>query len=405
MEELSLLTGTLDFGSEDAVELYQQASFLTANISFNFVGVGSMPTGDTSVDVIVDGETIASGTAALVDNGAKNLVYNTSFVLALPGGTVLSADDYIEVCDRRIPLAAVTLNANRNRNITRTIDFKPELGDPYWSDGTYGRVAHPSGVEVVGIIVFVNNYEDSDNSDLAVEARALTEKDSGFGHALVMSLRNAATSIRWGGTTKRYTTAVQDPGATLNIDNVSGYLNTKEQRNETAPQAALNYRSGDTHTGHDSGWFLPSVGQWMYSISTRGFGGADPAEDWLVADSKDKKWLTNGSIGNLVLVKKGDTNENLLVLSLNGRLETLRQHLGCGYDAFGMTIGSEYGDNYWTSTEYSATEAIRMNLGSMKKPTGSSDWYSTIKVGNLGKGKTWAYMEGFIMKVRPFLAF
>ena len=165
----------------------------------------------------------------------------------------------------------------------------------------------------------------------------------------------------------------------------------------------MGYRgnSNDNHS-NDTGWFLPSIGQWIYTISTRGFGGAAPAEQWITTTS-DKPWLTNGSIGNLVLVKEGETDENILVVSLNNRLEVLKQHLGCNYDSFGMWIGSDYSDSYWTSSEYDSEKAIRMNLGSVEVK--NNKYYSSIKVAALDRGSTWAWKEGFLMKVRPFLAF
>ena len=422
-ERLSLLTGSTTFGSTGKVTLTQQATFVEVTVAFNFIGTGTMVTGETSVDVIVGGNTIASGTADLENVAAQGdpAEYQAHFFMALPGGTAISENDYVDICDRKAYLrnsgaANATLAANTKYTLTRTIDFKPELGDPYWSDGTYGRIAHPSGVEVVGIIVFVNNYADSDESDLAKEARALTEYiapnlETGvpakYGHALVMSLRNADPNIKWGSTSTRYTEAVQSPSQTLATTNVRGYLNTQAQGTETAPLAALNYRSGDTHTGVDSGWFLPSIGQWMYSISTRGFGGADPAEDWTVTNNKN--WLTQGGLGNLVGVMKSSSSENALVLSLNNRLEVLKQDFGCDYDAFGMTVNGLFGDNYWTSSEYSANQALRMNFGTVEII--NNQQYSTIKVSAVTKSnKNFTYSTGGVsytypMKVRPFLAF
>ena len=408
-EKLSLLTGSTTFGSTATVTLTQQATFVQVTVSFDFIGTGTMVTGETSVDVIVGGLKIASGTAEIVNVAAPGdpAEYQAHFFMALPGGTAITENDYVEICDRKAYLrnsgtSSVTLAANTKYTLNRTIEYKPELGDPYWSDGTYGRIAHPAGVSVVGIIVFVNNYASNDNSELAVQARAITEDGYGFGHALVMSLKNAATAVKWGSGT--YTSSyVTTPSATLNVDNISGFHNTSLQSGCTAADYALNYRSGDTHTGTDSGWFLPSIGQWMYSISRRGFGGADPAEDWIVTNGN--YWLVNGSIGNLVGVKQGETNENLLVISLNNRLEVLREDFGSDYDSFGMSQGTKYGDNYWTSSEYSSSEALRMNLGSVETIQGH--FYSTIKVNKLGKGKTdpggdYAFS---IMKVRPFLAF
>lgn len=407
VEMFSLLEGNTSFGSS-SVMLHQKACFINASVSFRFVGIGNMPTGSTIAELIVGEDTLASGNVNLKYIGEVSgyKTYNSSFVIIVPGDTELTAgNSFIKICDRNVLIretTGVSLVANKSYNLSRTYDFKPEIGDPYWSDGTYGRIEHPSGVDVVGIIVYVNNYEDNDDSDIAKISRALTEKDYGYGHALVMSLKNAASNVKWG-TATQYTTFVTTPAATLDESNISGYHNSDLQSGNTAVDYALGYRNTDVHTGDDSGWFLPTVGQWIYSISRYGFGGADPVDDWRATNGNN--WLTQGGIGNLVLVKKGETDENLLVISLNERLETLKKQFGCDYDSFGMSQGTLYGDNYWTSTEYSSSEAIRMNLGSVEKY--NNEYYSTIKVAKLSKSKTnpggnYAFC---VMKVRPFLAF
>lgn len=404
-ERLSLLTGSINYGATTPVTLYQQATFVETAVTFNFVGTGSMPTGTTSVDVIVGGATVASGTAELQNEAGPGepADYKARFFMALPGGTTLTENDYLEVCDRVIPLrdagaSAVSLVANKRYTMDRSCDYKPELGDPYWSDGTYGRVSHDPGVEVVGIIVYVNN----DNSE---GSRALTEYGAGYGHALVMALHNAAEGMAWGEKTL-HTEKITTANQVVSTSNVSGYANTTESETAvTAAIAARNYRSGqnDTHTS-DSGWFLPSIGQWVYSISTDGFGGADPVDEWTLNDTGRSNWLASGTIGNaLIYVKSGSTNVNLLVKSLNDRLEVLRAHFGCEYDSFGMTSGSDFSDNYWSSSEYDANSAIRLNFGSVEKK--GSIYYTTVKINKEDKAKTWTWKEPFIMKVRPFLAF
>ena len=62
--------------------------------------------------------------------------------------------------------------------------------------------------------------------------------------------------------------------------------------------------------------------------------------------------------------------------------------------------------NYWTSTEFSETEAIRMNLGTVERYGGH--YYSSIKAKREDKKTIKVYsLNGvnYQMKVRPFLAF
>ena len=412
VEKYSLFTDAITFESTTAT-LEQQACFLTATVTFSFENGNFHLAGETSVDVIVNNSLTVSGRADLARVGETNS-YSATFVIAMPGSTTLTDESVIQICDRDVQMVKtnMTLAANNKYTVSREINFVPQLGDPFWSDGTYGRISHDPGVEITGIIVFVNNYEDSDDSDLAKEARALTEKSAGFGRGLVMSLKNAGVGIEWGtNTSKRYTTAITTPNQILGISNVSGYSNTNTQRANaanTAANLAYNYRStsGDTMTG-TSGWFLPSIGQWVYSISNRGFGGADPAEQW--KNNSGVTWLNpeegkTTSLNDLVRVLDNQgVNQQLLVKSLNDRMQVLRNQFGCDYDSFGFQGVNGYGDNYWSSSEYNSSQAIRMNFGSVEK--NGSKYYSTIKVKNESKTSTWTWYEEFLMKVRPFLAF
>ena len=419
VENYSLFKADFAYGI-NSVTLKQQACFLDAKVTFLFEGGNFHLEGETSVDVIIDNSLTVSGRATLAKVGDD---FTAEFIIAMPGNITLTDASVIQICDRDVQMikdgTTKTLAANNKYTVTRTFEFKPQLGDPFWSDGTYGRFAHSNGASVVGIIVFVNNYEDSDDSDLAVEARALTEKSSGFGHALVMSLKNADndgnpnTGVKWATADAQqgsYTpTYIDSPSKILSTSNVSGYSNTITLRgsdNNIAAKTAKEYRSGlgDTMTG-TSGWFLPSIGQWVYSISTRGFGGAAPAEEWL-RNEYYTTWLDNGNMNDLVLVKNNGTGtENLLVKSLNDRLQVLYDQFGCAYDSFGMTSGGIFSDNYWSSSEFNASQAVRMNFGSVETRTDNGDKYSSIKVKGEKKTSTSSYRAAFKMKVRPFLAF
>ena len=395
------------------VNLVQRTAFVEVTVTFNLLG--SMTEGVTPVEIITASKSVSGEATIAKVNGA----YKAEFVAALPGGTEMQGSK-ISICEREVDIISSTGNskvlANNNLyHVSRSVDFMPQLGDPFWSDGTYGRISHDPGVVVTGIIVFVNNYEDSDDSELAVAARALTEKSYGFGHALVMSLKNAGEGVKWAtSSTSNGIDYITKPKGILATTNVSGYSNTNTQRVDaanTAATTAYNYRSGegDTMTG-TSGWFLPSIGQWVYSISTRGFGGAAPAEEWLINESYDN-WLTKGQLSNLVLVKNnGQVTENLLDKSLNDRMQVLYDDFGCEYDSFGMYYsdpkdGDCFSDNYWSSSEYNEGNAIRMNFGSVETRTDTGDKYSSIKTNYLSKQNTYAWKSVFIMKVRPFLAF
>lgn len=395
VEHYGLFTAEFEFGTQSAISLTPGAAYLDVTATFTFDGgTPQMTEGTTYVDLKTPTGTV-SGPTQLVQDGNN---FKAQFLAVVRGGQAVDGLK-ITVCDREITFSSGTTLASKKYTVNRTIEFKPQLGDPFWSDGTYGRLQHPSGVSIVGIITFVN--------DDSTEGDALTEKSFGFGHALVMALKNSAEEVRWGPTDQRRTPAVSMPQDAIQAANLSGYSNTQTQYNAnaniTAVISAKEYQGGTNYNGTTTGWFLPAIGQWMYSISMRGFGGADPVEHWI--NGNHKNWLNEGGMTDLIYVKSGTTNENLLVTSLNNRLQVLANDFGCDYDGFGMTNPSNghFSDNYWTSTEESAGKAYRMNFGSVETYNGL--YWSTFKADARPKGSTYIWEAPFIMKVRPFLAF
>jgi hypothetical protein len=339
-----------------------------------------------------------------VEGSAHN--YQAVFVAAVPGGTEMKGSKR-SICEREVtilPADGDSKVVGKNKKYTlepRSVDFGPQLGDPFWSDGSYGRISHPAGVSVIGIIVYVNDGSDIGN--------ALTEKNGdNYGHALVMSLRNVFSEGKaWGNKGTLYNTnTITKPSQTMEVSRLSGLANTNSinasGRTDMAAYYASQYRSDQSdNISSTTGWFLPSIGQWIYTISEDGFGGANPASEWMRNDYYTK-WLTTGALSDLVLVMPA-TTANALTESLNARLAVLDGDFSCGYDSFGMTSGSDFSDNYWSSSEKSADEALRMNFGSVETYNGNN--YSTIKANPVGKNQTYAWKEPFIMKIRPFLAF
>lgn len=415
IENYSLFTADITYGNPNA-NLSQQACFLNATVNFTFDNDNWDFDGQEGpVDVVIDNSLTISGRTVLNQIDATH--YTSNFVIAMPGGTEITPTSVIRICDRDIQILNKnkTLDANKKYTVSRSLVFKPELGDPFWSDGTYGRITHTTG-EVIGIIVYVNNNEAGDDE--------LTEKASGWGHALVMSLKNAdndndpstpLVGIKWATSNAHYgdytPSFITTPSNVVATSYVSGLSNTNAlltNVNNIAAEKAHSYRSGmGDVTTNRSDWFLPSIGQWVYSISTRGFGSAAPANEWLINESPSyRNWLTYGNLSNLVLVKNnGTATENLLVKSLNDRMQVLQDDFGCDYDSFGIQSGTDYADNYWSSSESTNSQAVRMNFGSVETRTDTGDKYSSIKVKGENKSNTFSWKSVFIMKVRPFLAF
>ena len=420
VEKYSWFTAETTLDAESA-EFYQQATFLDVTVTFDFDGSREVEAGQAMVDLITTrGEDMQQTQFYALPGGED---FQVHFMAVITGGQTVS-DFTLTVGDRAITFTDphLTLLRNKKYDVARTVDYKPQLGDPLWSDGTYGRLKHPDPTAtIVGIIVYVNHdYEVG--TDAAAIDDAITEKSAGYGHGLVMALKNVpagsgnmwGTGVNAGGAkwclssgSQVTGTLVTEPSQTLGVNALNGLGNTNAivsaHGSNSAAYLAQTYAAAPAHT---SGWFLPSIGQWIYTISIDGFGGADHASNWKSNDGKN--WLTKGSINDLIRVMNNNgSSENLLVKSLNDRLQNLKDQFAPTdddfYDAFGWSVGSDFGDNYWTSTEYDASNAFRMNLGSVE--TAGNNKYSTIKVKQESKTRAYTWKDGFIMRIRPFLAF
>lgn len=415
VEKYSLFKTTVAYNAH-AGTLLQQAAFMQFAITFKFDGTHDVGQGgDAKVDLQTSRfEAFADVPFVRVAEGSPD--YKVNFIAVVPGGQSLS-DFSLTVADREITFKNhnTTLTRNTQYTITREITYGPQLGDPFWSDGTYGRMKHPEGsAQIVGIIVYVNhNFSDPDKK--AIDD-AITEASSGFGHGLVMALKNVTWNgqnrFKWSETNGNIQCTagfITTPSQTMDSPYFSGLENTdkiiEKLGNGRDSAASLAKQYGDK-PGSSSGWFLPSIGQWMYTISIDGFGNADHANEWI--NGNGQNWLKNGNVtGDLVYVKKcEDGSVNVLVKALNDRLEKLHRDFSdyiFEYDSFGDPSGeANVSDNYWTSTEKTGQQAIRMNLGTVEKWKGI--YYSTIKAKGESKQTLTPYGT-YQMKVRPFLAF
>ena len=443
VENYSLFTAQYEFGATGTINLEQQATFLDVNVEFDFDGSHIIDAGKALVDLTVSQKDIQVETDFHELPNTNGEDFYVHFIAVVPGEKPVSSFK-LTVGDREITFSNTSLLLDRNKKYTvkRKIEFRPKVGDPFWSDGTYGRLRHPSSQEkIVGIVVFVHDYKENMTADEVKIADAITEKredENGkqlYGHGLVMALTNAAVDVPWSAEAGKIlctdpSVAVTEPEHTLDSKKLSGYTNTESIRTALTGEGAYSgsaaelaktytYNGVLVSTTSTTGWFLPSVGQWMYTISEDGFGEALPARQWI--NGNGISWLVNnyheddahdnddsGNLGDLVLVKIcSDPQLNVLVKALNDRLEQFQNEFDVTYDPFGdPSTTNNVSDNYWTSSESKASDAIRMNLGSVKRR--GTKYYSTIKVKGEEKTKVTVYTENSVnykMKVRPFLAF
>ena len=426
VEHYSLFTAdNVTLGSKSAV-LYQQATFLDVTVEFDFDGSHIIDAGNALVDLVTTKGKVTEDTDFYEKPNTNGEDFYVHFMAVIPGNQKVK-DFSLTVGDRPITFTDTDKYLPRNKKFTvnRTIAFDPKVGDPFWSDGTYGRLRHPDSEEhIVGIVVYVN--KGGDIADAITEKRTEANGNQLFGHGLVMALTNAAVDVKWSEAEGKIQCTggyITKPEQTLFSTNLSGYSNTESiiaaltGAGAVSGSAALlaknyTYNGFSVSTTSTTGWFLPSIGQWMYTISKDGFGEALPAKDWTNGNAipwlESEQYPLSGDLGDLIYVKEcTDSKLNVLVSSLNDRLAQFQQEFGVTYDPFGdPSPTNNVSDNYWTSSEKNASEALRMNLGSVKKR--GNTYYSTIKVKGQVKTNIEGYSEGGVsynMKIRPFLAF
>ena len=411
VEHYSWFTTQVTFGTKSAT-LHQQATFLDVSVTFDFDGTHSVEGGKAMVDLKTARGSMTAETDFIELSGGED--FQVHFMAVVPGGRPVN-EFTLTVGDREITFKEndTVLDCNKKYTVERTIEFRPKLGDPFWSDGLYGRLKHPDpNASIVGIIVYVNQSQ-TDLGNALTEKTVDADNTVRFGNGLVMALKNVAADggVKWSESTGTLcTTTVRSPKATIAINNLSGLTNTNtiiSTLGEGAVSAASRAKGYDVSISSEytTGWFLPSIGQWLYTIS-EGFGNADPVSTWNNNADPPENWLTKGNLENLIRVKSnGGNSNNLLVDSLNERLELLYEEFGCEYDKFGIPKkGSNstvnYSDNYWSSSENSADKAIRMNFGSVE------DGFATIKARPEVKTLTFFLNDAhYPAKIRPFLAF
>lgn len=411
VEKYSLFTTTLEFNSATTesspqrVSFAQQAAFLEITVTFNVLT--TMPTGETPVELVTADGLKVSGKTKITYDGSD---YKATFAAALPGGTEMQGSK-LSVCEREIDIlpSSKVIEKNKQYKVARSVDFSPQLGDPFWSDGSYGSIQHGEGVSIIGIVMYVKGNVEGD-------AAVVGGDDY---HALVMSLKNVESGgTAWGTEKQRCADGllIKKPENVLDFTRMDGYTMTSNLINninlknpisspettETAVAAAYKawYYRGSAGTRNvpngTTGWFLPSIGQWLYSISGNGFGGALPVDQWVNANGNN--WRTSGELSHQALVLEGS---NALATKLNSRLQTLIDRgYNCEFDGFAIN------DNYSTCSENNDKNAIRFNISSDVKLNGKT--YSAIKTATVPKVNNYGYKEGTIyyyMKIRPFLAF
>lgn len=288
-----------------------------------------------------------------------------------------------------LPSFSPTLSAGKYHQIyinklslgTPTVAIYPAaVGDLLYADGSADNV-YTSTKTPVGVVVCTT-------SDYC-------ESGSGYGHALVMALKNctsATSTYTWRNENKDAGLDKIDTGKKMYNNSKSGYLNTDtivNNRTRTTMVAysstvfpafyqAVNYSLGTAPEG-STGWFVPSIGQWWKTVEecetyyNTNHNGATITTG-LNTDAHHTS--TGGSIG---LSSQASNGATILNYAMQGHSSSV----SC--DAYSFSSSESH--VYWASSEYNSSYACYLYFGS------DDNLYLNY------------YNKGNTFYVRPFLAF
>jgi hypothetical protein len=221
----------------------------------------------------------------------------------------------------------------------------PNIGDYYYSDGTFGASASPTGKTAIGV-VFSN-------------AISATDSVKGWTHGYAMALTNAASNASWASST--YVSTIEF-GASNYVNTVAlmesdmdGYTHSQTIKNKSGYSStnypafyyALNYGTasvGGTKyaaPSNSSGWYLPSQGQW-YFILTK-IGGINMPLDNGIASSGTGYWKNPASFNAAAAI-------NVYLSSVTGS-----DQIDCN---------SSNARWFWSSSEWGYNSACIINFSS-----------------------------------------
>lgn len=224
---------------------------------------------------------------------------------------------------------------------------KDYLGWCYASDNYLYQTASEAkayGAEPLGVVVYVNDGSDWGNK--------VTEKDAGYGHALVMAMRDAGQK-RWNsqnavlinsedvGEDNEYTQWVNtSTGGYATKYDFNGIEKTRYLAAVGSPAALVIEDYSPKAPMTSSGWFLPTTAQWLATLCSPGVGG--------------KPMPADGSSWGI------DTSSGQAVVGLDDKLKAI--------GGSKQTLGAY---KYWTSSAFNAKTGIYINLA-----TSRFTWYN-----------------------------
>lgn len=231
------------------------------------------------------------------------------------------------------------------------------VGQIYYSDGTYSST-YNSAKTAIGVVV-------STTSDYC-------ESGSGYGHGLVMALKNCTSAT----STYAWRNAQSDAGLDkintakkMYNNSKSGYLNTDtivNNRTRTtmvtysstvfpAFYQAVNYSLGTAPEG-STGWFVPSIGQWWKTIEEceTYYNTNHSGATITTGLNTDANHTSTG--GNIGLSSQASNGATILNYAMQGHSSSV----SC--DAYSFSSSAHH--VYWASSEYDRSYACCLGLNS-----------------------------------------
>lgn len=261
--------------------------------------------------------------------------------------------------------------------VTYALDVAAAIGNYYYSDGTWGTSASPTGKTVIGII-FSTTTSSKDQT-------------KGWTNGYALALKNATTASAWGtsGTDTSLANIQNSTSWTVLSNDKDGYTETQTIKSTyslsdyPAFNAALNYSV--TAPSNSSKWYLPSCGQW-YDIFVN-LGGMNTTPTAFGNYSANQvSWL------RWQMSDDGSSNDYgaIAATNINKHLSTLTDY---GYTVDKITNNTQNCNDitasYWCSSEVDGNQAYDAHL------------YNEAGVGD-GNGMQ---IKSITHPVRPVIAF
>lgn len=331
------------------------------------VGSSGLPSGtisSISIGNVANSGTYTFGSGWSDVTGSKTFIlFPSTTISGTSGESIMSGTYTLIMIPQAFSNAVITLTYNTGTTYTKTISgtwstgntytynlSKPvNIGDYYYSDGTWGSIAEHTNSTASAIgVIFSNSTSNID-------------KGHNWTHGYAMALQNAGSSsaaYQWytsnsGNPTGTYISGADNIISDKNGYTHSGYIQTGDY---AAGIAAKNFiakdRNGNTITAPSgtSGWYLPSSGQWYDICAILGGMVIASGGNYTSGSSRNLRWYS--------IDISGDTNNysSLCASNLNIYLNTLKEK---GYSIDLFSNSNEY---YWSSSEYDSFGACSVGF-------------------------------------------